>query len=467
MKNLSYNKLLSIQAHNYATQKYCDAIGLKSKVKEDGSVVCYADNQQTCELNNIPVSGQYKPFLYPSNTGYVPEENYKEWLVDRNTNKGICVKSLSVVRDFCHTFKDRRGNQTIGYFPGNIQCNMTGGYCSAVSEEEPDIPSCIITPDYCDAFSASYSYSPGNLGSCYLPDGQRFAENMVSTTITRAYRDNVDQAIRACSNPNNPQCYLAAVQVLVAPILVVGDFAKEWWSDNSKKIGDRFNQLYNNPTPYNMAEFAASIVQSFPLVYWGFKLANICAGLLDTVVGSIPGLNLIIPAGFFGKVSEFLYSLTNINTWVSLGMKFISGASSVINYIANFNLDELERIGNAILNIGSSIIDVIDGVINSLGLGPAKLIIYYIAFGPVVFLLQILLSNQGLKVLDSVFGRGGYVSRLFTGDFNKNIKDFFATTVGQKFFYDMVWKGGLEYAFVDQVYGNGLKAAYDWVNNLF
>lgn len=502
---LEYDKLLSLKAHKYATKEYCRAIGLNSRETEEGDIVCFPDNRDRCIINNIPaapfkqdidargmrIATQYcgsigqQPFKiadgsyacsdsklkitpidlnyangvinYTTGAGYVFDSNYREWTRDANSGKDVCVTTLPVIRDYCATFKDRRGNQTIGYFQGNLKCNLTGGYCEPVNEDDGNVPSCTITPAYCDAFSASYSTQPNGAGSCYLPDGQKFAESAIGTSIVRVYRDNIDQAIRACSSKDAAKCFVSTMQVLVAPSYIVSDMLKQQYADTMKSINDAVDQLYNNPTPVNLANLARVAYDSLPWMYWSKKLFSAVGGLIDGLVGMIPGLNEIVPSGFFSKMVTFGFNAVNPFFWISAGMTW---GPKIWDYIVNFNLNDLKHIMNSLLKFGGEVLKVVNKLWEfASGAWLIRKILPSFISGPVIFFLNIL-SVSGLMALNSL-ANGGFVYKLFSGDYNSNIRNFFTNQVGQTFFVNWIYKGALLKIF------SGLQAAYSWFVGLF
>lgn len=504
---LAYDQILSRQAHTYAAKEYCRSIGLTSRVDENGEVICYPDNANRCVINNSPpapfrdqvearnmkIATQYcssigqQPYkisdenyacsdsrlritpidlnyaqgvnLYSTGASLVMDGSYREWTKDISSGKNVCVKTLPAIRDYCHTFKDRRGNQTIGYFQGNLTCNLTGGYCKAISEEDGNIPSCTITPDYCDAYSANYASSPNGAGHCYLPGGQKFAESAVGTTIVRVYRDNIDQAIRACGSNDGAKCFVSTMQVLVAPAYILSDFMKEEYEATMKNINEAVDRLYNDPSPANLANLGKVAFDSLPPVYWGKKIFGTVAGLLDGLVGMIPGLNKIVPGGFFSKMVEYGFTVMNPFFWIQGA---ITWGPKIWDYIVNFDLDDLKDLVKAVAKFGADVLNVVNKLWQiSSGVWLIKKILPSFISGPVIFLLNIL-TMPALAVLnDLVKGKNGYIYKLFSGDFNANIRNFFTNQVGQTFFRDWI------YGTVLKGIWNGLQDAYSWFMGLW
>ena len=458
---LSYDMTLSMKAHNYATKKYCETIGLKWKETDSGDVVCYPDDKTSCEMynsGNVWVDNRWIELPQrKSTTSFVPDTDYREWMKDSITSKDVCVVSNPAVKDFCYRFQDRSGgfgtdpltgeqrmvgNRSIGYYPGQIKCNFEGGYCENLNNEEPNIQSCIITDDYCRSYNASRGYGPGGLGECYLPGGQRFAESLIGTTFTRAYRESVDRCIAECQDPANGGCYLAAIRIIATPYEFLGDLGQQWYAGIKDQLNDSFNTLYNDPSPYNISKFAETLIDSFPARYYTKLLMDKVSGILDGLVQMIPGLNKIIPDGLFGKLGGFLFAYSNPFTLISLGIKW---GPKIWDYIRNFGIDDLKIIGDAVFKFGATVLNALGGFISGLASKGWDLIKkglrFFTNLPTIVFFSQI--GAEGIKALDKVFGSGGYISQLVSGDFNRNIKDFFATQVGQKFFMDWIWKGGL------------------------
>ncbi|NDC31965.1 MAG: hypothetical protein EBZ58_13775, partial [Bacteroidetes bacterium] len=266
---------------------------------------------------------------------------------------------------------------------------------------------CVNGRTFCDPTVESCKKRDVSLGDCYVPGGQAFAENITGTTLTRRYRENVENMMTECTDANNSRCYLYASMLLATPFEIVGDLGKMYVREAWAEVEKSYNNFRRNPTPLNCAKYVGTILENNPTAW--------AVGKLGKIVDSILGAFGLDTKGAFGNyLKYFIPPGVNLAT-VGLVLKNID---KIVNFFGQLNWGDLDIIGESI------------------------------QYGVWEVGLKGGLYEKGLR--DTIYEKG-----LRDTIWEKGLKE----TIYETGLRDYVYERGLR----DTIYEGGLKKAYDWV----
>ena len=294
---------------NYYTQmntmkQYCHLKGYDYQApdeKNEYGTCIY--NEQTCKADSNPHwvmcqldanSGSYLDSSgKPCNPSQLP---YLEWHTDSSGN-GRCLVS-NFVPSFITNVCEAQG---LGeWYQGSPNCDADG-YCKI----NPDnIPTCKLTPKYCDNMGMDYSSSKNGIGDCTISEGQHIAEDIFGRTITRTVKRNAETMIRQCKHDVfSANCAKGVGTFITTPgQIAINTVDKEFsgFVDNMKL--DCSGNIYSN-----MDTFVKCGESLFPQFYVGKQVVSFADGMLNGMLGWIPGVpsGLLTKAiGYVGKYGE-------------------------------------------------------------------------------------------------------------------------------------------------------------------
>jgi len=262
-------------------------------------------NEQTCNADSNPhwvMCSQDANGNYVDSGGKPCDPNqmpYLEWHV--TAGEGRCLVS-NFAPGFITNVCESQGLG--GWYKGTPVCDASG-YCSI---DPSDIPTCILKSDYCDKMGLDYQRdivgkgiglggtgSRGiDIGNCDLSDWQNITEGIFGKTITRTVKRNAEAMIREChDNPVSANCALGIGQfALSGGEIVVATVDKEFqgYMDDLKTACS--GNIYQSFDSFEKC--GASL---FPGFYLSKQLVSFTDGILDGMIGWIPG----IPKGLIGK----------------------------------------------------------------------------------------------------------------------------------------------------------------------
>ncbi len=254
-------------------------------------------NEQTCNADSNPhwVMCSQATGNYVDSSGKPCDPNqmpYLEWHVSEN-GTGRCLVS-NFAPGFITGVCEAQGLG--GWYKGTPTCDSSG-YCTI---NQNDLPTCILTPDYCDKMGLDYrrdmtSSSPStDIGNCDLSDWQNITEGIFGKTITRTVKRNAEAMIREChDNPLSANCALGIGQFALSgeeiALKTVDKEFQGYMDDLKTACSGNIYQSFDS-----FEKCGASL---FPGFYLSKQLVTFTDGILDGMIGWIPG----IPKGLIGK----------------------------------------------------------------------------------------------------------------------------------------------------------------------
>lgn len=315
---------LSHASQVYAMKSFCNLKGYDYFPPANTSTGEYGGclyNETTCKADSNPhwVSCQLKGTRSASGTGYtagdactggpyctggyfdhdgnscnINQNPYLEWHTDAN-GVGRCLVSTfppSFIKGVCES------QGLGGWYPGTPNCDSSG-YCDI---NPNDIPTCILTSDYCDSMGLDYEHDTTNgvdLGDCNLSDWQNIAEAIFGKTITRTFKRNAEAMIHEChDNPISANCALSIGTFLITDdqiIMATADKEFQGYMDNLKTACS--GNIYSS-----FDSFANCGASLFPGFYLSKQVVGFADGMLDGMIGWIPG----VPHGLIGKALGYV-----------------------------------------------------------------------------------------------------------------------------------------------------------------
>ncbi len=331
------------------------------------------------------------------------------------------------------------GADTIGYSRGNITCYPEKGYCLPASDEPKDLQNCIITPSYCNMKGGqSHKWGDG-LGECYKDGAYRFFESILGSTITGYYAQSVQAMTESCKNPGNVDCYLSIIAFCTVPGQLLGDTINKYWEESKQKLFDAWDDLKSNPSPGALCDFMSTVGENLPPSW----LAGKIGGMLDSIIGLIPGLNKILPGNTFAWLGKNMF-----NPMIAFKMAkwLVIGGGVLIDFFRDLSVEKLKDWGRSIERYGKIAFDAVANFAKK-GAELAIKALQYINNIPFVkfaaslgpkgaeFMAPFVLASGPLGL--GIWALAGLLSRVpwsdigagldgfFTGKFNDDIEDFF------------------------------------------
>jgi len=314
---------------------------------------------------------------------------YLEWIEDKTStaenkeNAGTCVKNInSLTKELCV-------KNNLEYYEGSRKCTKDGceytcmkdanGQCiteeveylekqpdgSTILKKEtkpiPDIPNCILTPEYCSKYGLDYSSSimydnqgkPIELGSCGIGLGQLISESFLGVTSTRKFKQEINKFQDNCisENPFNPKCAIAFTK-LAFPGIVWAEIGiattLKLYEDKFKDLKSKCNSCVVEDTSMTYAsECVMACIDMFP----GVILTKMGAGVLDGIFGMIPGY----PSGLMTKGVDLM-----LDAFVLIHVKL---PLLLLNKIPYFN-DVYKATYKAAILIGAPVFNAVSTIVN-------------------------------------------------------------------------------------------------------
>lgn len=302
----NWSDSLNHTAQLYTMKEYCNLKGYdysppdKSEVGEYGKCVY---NEKTCKADSNPhwvMCSLNSNGNYTDNSGKPCDVNqmpYLEWHKDADGNGRCLVSNFAAgfIQNVCEA-------QGLGeWHQGESVCDKDG-YCNI---NPNDIPTCVLTPDYCDTMGMDYSSKGTNgTGDCTMNDAQHIVEGLFGRTITRTIKRNGEAMVRQCRHePLSANCALGVGNFLnTGNQIVINTVDKELqgYMDNLKVSCS--GNIYQN-----FDSFAKCGASLFPQFYLSKQVVAFTDRVLDGMIGWIPGVpHAMIEKGlgYIGKYGE-------------------------------------------------------------------------------------------------------------------------------------------------------------------
>lgn len=337
-----------------------------SSLSEIANAISSCAPRMGLTVDGVPCSLDQKPYL--------------EWVPSVATgSNGVCLLSpysLNIKQHLCDPVN-------LGWNMGNFDCDSNGN-CVIKSDYKYDLPTCVITSDYCNNYGMDYS-SDGPLGDCEINDAQNIAESIFGKTITRTFKINGENMVKQCESDFFSGNCAKAIGTTLGTLGEIGvatgqeifteviDNAKDACAGDIYSSTDNFLKCQLAVAEFNPAIFAT---------VEGEKFVN---NILNGALGWIPGM----PSDLLNKAIGYIvkYGEVAFNAIVAVGAQAVHAfdiAGDAMSYaLQKVGLGSVASLASTVIGfgvkaakavaiLGSECLELLENVITQT-IGPAVL----------------------------------------------------------------------------------------------
>ena len=362
-------KLLDGDAHQVAMKEYCKKSSGKLIIDEDSALISCEFTQESCEKQNnlVTKTDENGYTFYDGN-----KSKYFEWHNDK------CIKTYPLAKGIC----DFQYNFV--YDKGDIVCdNKSLGRCKALRN-----PTCFISSDYCRTMGLEHE-SAGGFGDCYNPLWQDILENLLGTTITRKYKEVINNLINNCKNdPFSSDCAKSAA-IAAFPAYTLGIIAKD---TAFKFFPERWNELIgacgavDGTSSEDIINCALAFYKFDPVTYMAITFIKVFGALICEKLAGVDTSGITdATCDITGKVIKGLLimgdkALEYLIKFPRFGKLIVEGFSQLGDILED-GFDDLGdgmvRMFDGLADFAESIPDIIDalGELNPVGIAAKAILL--------------------------------------------------------------------------------------------